>query len=204
MPFYQKINICNDSFVFIWHSTESEHTLASTLTLSKKSLELLKNKKNTAHRKSFLSVRHLLKIADLSDFDLIYDEEGKPHLSNNQHISISHSFDFSCIIVSNQPVGIDIEREREKILTIKHKFLHPFEIEHFDTLDLAILHIIWGVKEVVYKLKSPLKPIFKTDICIKNIDLQSQQGEVLVFDTEIFTFHFKKIEKYWLVYIEVV
>lgn len=204
MPFYQKINTCINSFILIWHLTETEGLLINTFPISEKSLELLKNKKNAAHRKSFLSVRHLLKIANLSDFDLNYDEEGKPHLSNNQYISISHSFDFSCIIVSDQPVGIDIEREREKILTIKHKFLHPFEIEHFDTLDLAILHIIWGVKEAVYKLKSPLKPIFKTDICIKNIDLQNQQGEVLVFNTEIFTFHFKKIEKYWLVYIEVV
>jgi phosphopantetheinyl transferase len=34
--------------------------------------------------------------------------------SEQKHISISHSHEFSCICISNKPVGIDIELCKEK------------------------------------------------------------------------------------------
>ncbi len=38
------------------------------------------------------------------------------------HISITHSHDFSAIIISDETVGIDIELQREKIIRIADKF----------------------------------------------------------------------------------
>jgi phosphopantetheinyl transferase len=60
-------------------------------------------------------VRKLLQEASYNDFDLSYDELGKPHLKDGKHISITHSYQFSAIIISDQTVGIDIELQREKI-----------------------------------------------------------------------------------------
>jgi phosphopantetheinyl transferase len=48
-----------------------------------------------------------LQEASYNDFDLSYDELGKPHLKDGKHIS-THSYQFSAIIISDQTVGIDI------------------------------------------------------------------------------------------------
>jgi phosphopantetheinyl transferase len=84
---------------------------------------------------------------------LFYDENGKPHLKDDKHISITHSFIFSAIVISNLEVGIDIEKQRSKILRIAHKFT---PIEEYRTLanDDAIMRkltLVWCAKESLYK-----------------------------------------------------
>ena len=56
-----------------------------------------------------IGVRRLLMEAGYTDFDLYYDEFGKPHLNDDKHISISHSHDFSVIVVSDVNIGADLE-----------------------------------------------------------------------------------------------
>jgi phosphopantetheinyl transferase len=53
-----------------------------------------------------------LQTAGYTDFDLYYDELGKPHLKDDKYISITHSHNFSAIIVSDA-VGIDIELQKD-------------------------------------------------------------------------------------------
>jgi len=101
-----------------------------------------------------MSVRHLLAEAGYTDFDLYYNTQGKPHLKDGKHISITHSFTFSGIIVSDKEVGIDIEMQRDKIMRIAHKFT-PFEEYRTLANTEAIvrkLTIVWGAKESLYKL----------------------------------------------------
>jgi len=57
-----------------------------------------------------VSVRHLLAEAGYTDHDLYYTENGKPHLKDGKHISITHSYTFSAIIVSTQAVGYTYRR----------------------------------------------------------------------------------------------
>lgn len=89
------------------------------------------------------------------DHDLYYDTFGKPHLKDGNHISITHSHNFTGIIVSStNEVGIDIEMQREKILRIAHKFT---PIEEYRTLAnteaiIRKLTIVWGAKESLYKI----------------------------------------------------
>ncbi len=61
--------------------------------------------------------------------DLFYDEFGKPHLKDDKYISITHSFNFSGIIVSENKVGIDIEKQRPIITKIASKFV-GYEFEY--------------------------------------------------------------------------
>jgi phosphopantetheinyl transferase len=104
--------------------------------------------KSELHQRGFLSVRHLLNEAGYSDADLYYNENGKPHLKDGKHISITHSFTFSAIIISNIEVGIDIEKNRDKIKIIQHKFVN-FEKGFIHKNDNYIeqLTVIWGAKE---------------------------------------------------------
>ncbi len=94
-------------------------------------------------------------LAGYVDSDLYYDDFGKPHLRDGSHISITHSHNFTGIIVSSSDeVGIDIEMQREKILRIAHKFT---PIEEYRTLAnteaiIRKLTIVWGAKESLYKI----------------------------------------------------
>jgi phosphopantetheinyl transferase len=111
--------------------------------------------KSEAHRRAFLSIRHLLALAGYVDHDLYYDDFGKPHLKDGNHISITHSHNFTGIIVSEtDEVGIDIEMQRDKILRIAHKFT---PIQEYKTLAnsealMRKLTIVWGAKESLYKI----------------------------------------------------
>ena len=109
--------------------------------------------KSDLHRRGFMSVRHLLAEEGYVDADLYYDDYGKPHLKDGKQISITHSFIFSAIIISDSEVGIDIEKQRHKILKIAHKFT---PIEEYRTLAnedaiMRKLTMVWGAKESLYK-----------------------------------------------------
>ena len=110
--------------------------------------------KSEIHRRGFMSIRHLMAEAGYTDHDLYYDDLGKPHLRDDRYISITHSFNFTAIIISNRDVGIDIEKQREKILKIANKFT-PLNEYHTLANEEALIRkltIVWGAKESVYKL----------------------------------------------------
>ena len=109
--------------------------------------------KSDLHRRGFMSIRHLLALSGYTDHDLKYDENGKPHLKDDKHISITHSFNFSAIIVSDVEVGIDIEKQRNKILKIAHKFTPIEEYRTIANEDAMMrkLTIVWCAKESLYK-----------------------------------------------------
>ena len=154
MPLYKCINVNPQTTLKIWKITETYDELIKPLTLKKVSEERVSNMKSEIHRCGFLSVRHLLRQFGYTDSDLYYDENGKPHLKDGKYISITHSFIFSGVIISDNPVGIDIEKQREKIGVIAHKFI-DFEqmfLNEKDTEYIRQLTIIWCIKESLYKL----------------------------------------------------
>lgn len=156
MPLYKTITINPTTKVLIWKVEEPFDKLCEGVELTTRCLERVKGMKSEIHRRGFMSIRHLLAEAGYSDNDLVYDENGKPHLRDNKFISITHSFNFTGIIVSDEEVGIDIEKQREKILRIAHKFT---PIQEYRTLAntaavVRKLTIVWGAKEAIYKLYS--------------------------------------------------
>ncbi|MDH5412703.1 MAG: 4-phosphopantetheinyl transferase, partial [Flavobacteriaceae bacterium] len=124
MPLYKTINPKKNTKIYIWDITESIEEL-NTLNLTQKSDLRLRDMKSELHQKGFLSIRHLLKIAGYTDKDLYYNGHGKPHLTDCKNISITHSYTFSGIIIGDDEVGIDIEKNREKVKLIAHKFVGP-------------------------------------------------------------------------------
>ena len=129
MALYKTITVNEHTKVFIWKIEESFEWLAKDVKLTEHCQNRVNSMKSEIHRRGFMSIRHLLAEAGYTDFDLYYDEEGKPHLKDGNHISITHSFEFSGIIVSQKPIGIDIEKQRDKILKIAPKFT-PLEEYH--------------------------------------------------------------------------
>lgn len=155
MPIYKTITVSPTTKVYIWKVTEEEVELSKNVELTPHCQNRMDGMKSETHRRAFLSIRHLMAEAGYVDHDLYYDNFGKPHLKDGKFISITHSRNFTGIIVSeSDEVGIDIEMQREKILKIAHKFT---PIEEYNTLANAEaiirkLTIVWGAKESLYKI----------------------------------------------------
>ena len=183
MPLYKTLTVSPTTKVLIWKIEESTEELKNGISLTEKNTARLDGMKSDIHQKGFLSIRHLLKEVGLTDADLDYDAYGKPHLDAGRYISISHSFTFTAIIFSdNLPVGIDVEKQREKILKIAHKFT-PFEeyktIANVDAL-ISKLTIVWGAKESLYKIYGKKKLLFLHHIFVDDFKFEDKKtkGEI--------------------------
>jgi len=154
MPLYKTITPNSQTTVKIWKITEAYNDLLKPISLRPENMQRVLGMKSELHRRGFLSVRHLLAEFGYVDTDLFYDENGKPHLYDGKQISITHSFNFSAVVVSDTVVGIDIEKQRDKIGRIAHKFM-DYESQYLDKSKseyIRKLTVIWCIKESLYKL----------------------------------------------------
>jgi len=169
MPLHTRIEVTPNTHLYVWKITETLEFLRD-IKLSKNSLNRLKAIKSISHQKGFLSIRHLLKIINVSDDDLYYNNYGKPLLKNNTNISISHSFEFAALVVSEQEIGIDIEKNRSKIKLIKDKFCNEEPEELDDQSFIEKLTFIWAAKESMFKMHPTGGMSFKNNLELKNFN----------------------------------
>ncbi len=206
MPLYKSIHIDDTCRIHVWKLKETEAELEEGIVLKKSHLARYKDMQSEIHRRGFLSIRHLLKIEGYTDKDLYYDSMGKPHLEDDTYISITHSFEFTAIVVStNTPVGIDIEKLREKIIKIAPKFSTYTLLEHERNTPEIIkkLTCIWGAKESIYKIypKPGLSFLRNIDILDFHLADEKTQGHIHFNEARVFfNVYFEIIENYALVY----
>jgi phosphopantetheinyl transferase len=186
--------------LFVWKITETFDELFQSVALKDVSLARLDSMKSESHQRGFLAVRRLLMEAGYSDFDLYYDEFGKPHLGNGKHISISHSHDFSVIVLSDANVGADLEILKEKTLKLAPRYMDVSHLENLSKSDELIkATVVWGIKESVFKIKNEIGISFKDNIFEDDFNLEDKKcGVSLQFNdnTERFNIVFEFIENY--------
>jgi 4'-phosphopantetheinyl transferase len=220
MPLFKTILLNSSTQILVWEITESYQELLDAVVLNESNSIRLNGMKSEMHQRAFLSVRKLFQVAGYTDFDLYYDEFGKPHLHHssrksqgNCYISITHSHQFSAIILSDVAVGIDVELQREKIIRIADKFVNEKELGQYKLLGnseyIKKLTVIWGIKEAVFKIRNEKGISFKDHIFETEFNLLDQETKAqLRFENEIenFDVHFEEIDlessqqKYVLVY----
>ena len=200
MPFYQSIQINGTTNAHFWEITEDVTSLFRAVSLKDTSLFRLESMKSEAHQCGFLAVRMLLQHLGYTDFDLTYDEFGKPHLSDGKHISISHSHEFSCICISDVIIGIDLEKLKEKTLKIAPRFM---DVNHLENLSIEKqiekATVIWGVKESIFKIKNEKGISFPEHISERKFDLKDGSCTAeLRFNNQLETFaiQFYTVEGY--------
>lgn len=206
MPLYKSVTIDADTRLLIWKNTESVEEFLQHVKLKDTCTLRVDGMKSELHKKGFLGVRMLMLEIGYTDFDLFYDADGKPHLTDGMNISITHSYAFSAIIVSKNDIGIDMELQREKVITIANKFLEP-EFAYLDPTHLSEymqkLIVIWGVKEAVYKMISRSGLSFKQNIYVFPFEMEDKRGMTSVKFEEInesYPFYFEQVEDFTLVY----
>jgi len=207
MPLHHIIQHNETTQIFIWKITESYDQLSSEVTLNENNQARLQNMKSELHRRGFLSVRKLLEYNGYTDFDLYYDKTGKPHLHDGKHISITHSHEFSAIVLSDTNIGIDMEKQREKIRIIADKFTAPLEEKYLNRESddyIGKLTVIWGTKEAIFKVRNEIGISFKDHISLLPFEIAERKAiAILGFnETETnFSVHFEEIENFTLVYV---
>ena len=203
MPLLKIINHNLNTKILVWHITESLADLAINCTLTHSNQQRISTMKSIIHQRAFFAVRKLLHQISLSDSDLWYDDAGKPHLKNNQFISISHSHSMATIIISSQKVGIDIEIQTEKIIKIANKFAVEPLCKKVKQNYIKKLTVLWGAKEAIFKIKNEKGISFKNHITLQPFKLtQNHTHAALQFNTKIeyFDIYYLEIKNYILVY----
>jgi phosphopantetheinyl transferase len=199
---YKTIKPNKSTTILVWKISEEKDFLEN-IYLNENSKNRISRMKSEVHIKGFLSVRHLLAELNYTDDDLFYTEDGKPHIKDGKRISISHSFNFSTIIVSNQVIGIDIEKNREKIIRIADKFVGD-ETKFLTKNDLVKqLTVIWGAKESLFKIHPDGGLLFKRHLPIEAFKIEDKKTKGWIKKDnfyEIFNIHFEFIDEFTLVY----
>ncbi len=200
-------SLYNDEFTRIvcWKTTESDEELLDYLQLSPyrimKYLTL-----GPKQGKEYLGLRACLKELNL-DFDVYYNKNGKPYLPSSKQLSITHSFDMVCIGLSKFNIGIDIEKNRpHKILNIKEKFVRDDEADWIPTKrEEEYLHVIWGIKEGLYKLNGGNLWNFLHHYKVEAFELiENQPVSCAVFDENFhqkYSAFYALVEDYYLVWV---
>lgn len=181
-------SVINDSIsndLLLWKLSETETQLSNLLNISLSSKSKLDLIKSSSQRRQFLGVQNLLNLHKIKNDMLSYDDNGKPHLLNNKFISISHSFDYCGVIVSNVKVGLDIEKFRSKILNISKKFVSESDLSLINLNSIENVTKVWSIKEAVFKAFGHNKIDFKKNIIIKSVNKKFNKANVLIFKNEI-------------------
>ena len=200
MPLFKTIHCSDTTKILIWEITESLEELLSKVVLKEKTQRRLDGMKSQMHQRAFLSVRMLIQEMGFTDKDLHYDEFGKPYFDCHNYISITHSYHFAAIIISDETVGIDMELQREKILRIADKFVDTeFEYLKTDVLEEYVkkLTVIWGAKEAIFKIRNEKGISFKDHIQVEDFSLNESKTQAsLHFDDLVkdFDVHYKEIK----------
>ena len=206
MPLHKVIYLSNNTKLYLWKITEDFDTLFSQVKLKDSSLARLETMKSESHQKGFLAVRMLLQHNEYSDFDLFYDEFGKPHIKpqgcsiKDVEISISHSNDFSAIAISDLKVGLDLEQLKEKTLRIAPRFM---DVSHLDNLSeeekIKKATVVWGIKESIFKIKNEKGISFPNHIFEDDFSFEDKKATAtLKFNDkeEKFQIQFDSVEDY--------
>ncbi|ETN94611.1 4'-phosphopantetheinyl transferase superfamily protein [Zhouia amylolytica] len=194
MPLYKTITTPENSKVLIWKIEESYSELQEGIELTSNCKARVASMKSEIHQRGFLSVRQLLKAAGYKASDLYYNSSGKPHLKDGKEISITHSFIFSAIIISDKIIGIDIEKQRDKIGIIAHKFV-DYEFGFLNREDIKRLTVVWCVKESLYKAFATDGMSFKQHTKVIPFNLNEAQ-------TVGWIFYHGQIERYKIKFLE--
>jgi phosphopantetheinyl transferase len=204
MPLRAELNPDSQTKILVWNVTETLEDLFDQTVLTDRSIFRLGTMQSAGHKRGFLGVRMLLQHVGYNDHDLYYDQFGKPHLHDGKHISISHSHDFSAVIISAKTTGLDLELQREKILKIADRFNDNSHIDRTDRAHfIRTMTVIWGVKEAVFKIRNEPGISFTDHIIVAPFALEAKRAAAKLHFNGIvqdYDVHFEEIDGYTLVY----
>ena len=181
----------NNNTILVWEISEPLENLISLS--SNTDCSHLKSDKR---KKEFLACRILLNHFD-ENLKISYSKNGSPNLNNHQYISISHSGDLVCIIISEKEIGIDIEQISDKSLRLQKKFVNP----HHTKLNKEKSTLIWCIKEAVFKFHKIGNVDFIKDISVPEFILKDIGEMNISFKDNTLKSYYFKVGNCYLAYV---
>jgi 4'-phosphopantetheinyl transferase len=205
---YQK-QVNDQSMLAIWKITETLSELETSFVADSSELEQLNAIKNQKRKLQWICSRLLLaNLLKKEKVTVNYDEFGKPFIPDSQYkISISHAGDYVSVIINEgKDCGIDIEMIHSKIKKIASKFVGPSEKVYMDpAFENEHLHVIWGVKEALFKIYGKGELDFKNELKVNQFVYDNQRKvSASIFKAGVkknYTAHYEKFNGHMLVYI---
>lgn len=195
-----------DFEIVTWDVFEKSEELIHQLNLPSKKVAKFKNFPQKQGRE-YLGLQACLQALDIRA-DVFYNKNGKPYLNSDKQISISHSYQKVSIAVGRKAIGLDIEKKRDhKVLNIESKFIRPDEGFWIPrNQDLAdYLHIIWGIKEGLYKINGGNLWNFLNHYKVESFELIANKPiNCWIEDQEKrhkYTAYFRRINEFYLIWV---
>lgn len=205
MPVFIDKTDSDETRLVIWKVTESLDFFKENLNLGFEETKFLSSL-NSKREKEWMASRFL--IQDICEIDmktqLRKDQYGKPYLvQKDVHISISHSHEYSVLVISPLIVGVDIQLELNKITRIGPKFVNEEERAFINSMnEVDYLHTIWGAKESMYKAYGRKSVDFKIDMMVESFEYDDQGFEFKGHLTKEKIYNYdlqaEKIDNYYL------
>ena len=196
MPLIFKENLLKIDIWGIWEIKEEEDWFFNQWQLSPEE-NLHFNKLKGRKRLEYLSARHLVHLLTGLDhrMPIHTDLAGKPIFlwDPNSHLSISHSHQYAAAILSKtSKVGIDIQLIVPQMQKVAKRVFSLTELSFASTEnELEMLHILWGIKEAVYKAFGLGGIDFKNQISVYPFIYQYPKGNIkadLIKENLIFSY----------------
>jgi len=169
VPLIKIINLDKNIFVGIWAITEDLHALAqqANATLLNETEKISHPLKKREFLASRLALETICKSLDISDTNIRKTKDGKPYFPQSKwQFSISHTEKYAiCAVHPEKPLGVDVEKIRQKFNVISKKFLTASELSLCKT-DIEKIALRWCIKEAAYKWNGEKGLNFKEEIVI--------------------------------------
>lgn len=141
-----------------------------------------------------LAVRTVNELACRTDTVLKHDASGRPYVDiPSLYLSVSHSGDMVVCAVSDRPVGIDVEKIKDRCFGSADKICSEEELDYINGSAKRFLEV-WTAKEAYSKMtgegiKAILRGVY-TDI--KNKNVMGEPLTVMEYDGHICSVVIKK------------
>jgi phosphopantetheinyl transferase len=141
-----------------------------------------------------VAIRETLEALQLPYPGFFKDEHGKSQSMNGQgFVSLTHTPGFAgAIFHRDQPVGIDMDLIREKILAIGFRFLDGSELD-FLKKDPVHYTMAWSAKESIFKCQGKRGVSFRENILLEPFDSTAEKIQGKIRGTD-FADHYYTVE----------
>lgn len=193
--------------IVTWKVSETNEELLTKLKLTKARQERYASL-TPKRKREYLGLRACLMALGLDD-NIKYTPEGKPFVEGTYNISVSHSHGMVCVGASELSIGVDIELIRNhKIEMIKDKFIRKDEAEFiakYPEQKIEYHHIIWSLKEALYKIHQGNLWSFRNHYLVEPFELKEEKPIICwvlegIYKIKYYA-HYKKINNYYMVYV---
>ena len=172
MPLLRISSITKTGSIGLWRIEEPYETLLESAVRIGAPVNEIEHYKSELKMNQWLAARLLLNRMNPAIKHISYTNSGAPVTDSQSKISFSHSAEMVTVMLEDKmETGIDIQHFTSKIKLIKHKFCSPSELRFVsEGKEIEKLHVIWAIKEAIYKKMRIDGLIFKEQIEVPHFE----------------------------------